>query len=208
MFNVTTSPSIMCGISDSHNIISVAIKGDAPPPKHRGTKYRSFKNFDEGAFSEAVGVTPFEVAYVFDDVDDIYWAHEVLLTDLLNEHAPMKAKRVKRLRCSFINSNLRKAAYKKAMLFNKFNKWKTPANWEAYRKQRNLTTKLKRLSIITDFDERCREGPTSKDFWPTVKPFLSNRGLLKNPVIILSENNNIISDQTSVSNLLNNLYVN
>ena len=92
MFNVT---NIMCGISDSHNIISVAIKGDAPPPKHRKIKYRSFKNFDEDAFSEAVGVAPFEVAYVFDDVDDIYWAHEVLLTDLLNEHAPIKEKRVK-----------------------------------------------------------------------------------------------------------------
>ena len=80
MFNVT---NVMCGISDSHNIISVAIKGDAPPPKHRKIKYRSFKNVDEDAFSEAVGAAPFEVAYVFDDVDDIYWAHEVLFTDLL-----------------------------------------------------------------------------------------------------------------------------
>ena len=198
----------MCGICDSHNIISVAIKGDAPPPKHLKIKYRSFKNFDVDAFSEAVGVAPFEVAYIFDDVDDIYWAHEVILTDLLNEHAPIKEKRIKSQRCPFINSNLRKAAYKKAMLFNKFKKWKTPANWEAYRKQRNITTKLKRLSIRTYFDERCTEGPTSKDVWPTVKPFLSNRRLLKDPVIILSENNNIISDQTSVSNILNNLHVN
>ena len=166
----------MCGISDSHNIISVAIKGDAPPPKHRKIKCRSFKNFDEDAFSEAVGIAPFEVAYVFDDVDDIYLAHEVLLTDLLNEHAPTKEKRVQSQRYPFINSNLRKAAYKKAMLFNKFNKWKTPANWEAYRKQRNLTTKLKRLSIRTYFDERCTEGPTSKDFWPTVKPFFIKQG--------------------------------
>ena len=46
--------------------------GDAPPPNHRKIKYRSFKNFDEDAFGEAVGVAPFEVAYVFDDVDDIY----------------------------------------------------------------------------------------------------------------------------------------
>ena len=154
-------------------------------------------------------VSPRLTLHMFDDVDDIYWAHEVLLTDLLNEHAPIKEKRVKSQRCPFINSNLRKAAYKKAMLFNKFNKWKTPANWEAYRKQqRNLTTKLKRLSIRTYFDERYTEGPTSKYVWPTVNPFLSNRGLLKGPVIMLYENNNIISDQTSVSNILNNFYVN
>ena len=51
-------------------------------------------------------------------------------------------------------------------------------------------------------------GPKSKDFWPTVKPFLSNKGLLKDPVIVLSENNNIISDQTSVAGILNDFYVN
>ena len=60
MFNVTNIRHIY-GISDSRNIISVAIKGDAPPPKHLKMKYRSFKNFDEDAFSEAVGVAPFEV---------------------------------------------------------------------------------------------------------------------------------------------------
>ena len=74
-------------------------------------------------------------------------------------------------------------------------------NWEAYRKQRR--------SIRTYFAERCTEGPNSKDFWTIVKPFfLSNRGLLKDSVIILSENNNIMSDQNSVSNILNNFYVN
>ena len=67
------------------------------------------------------------------------------------------------------------------MLFNKFNKWKTPANWEAYRKQRNLTTKLKRLSIRTYFDERCTEGPTSKDLSPTVKPFFIKQGTSQRP---------------------------
>ena len=43
---------------------------------------------------------------------------------------------------------------------------------------------------------------------PQSNRFLSNRGLLKDPVIILSENNNTISDQTPVSNILNNFYVN
>ena len=71
------------------------------------------------------------------------------------------------------------------MFFNKYKTWRTPANWEAYRMQRNLCTKLKRQSIRHYFSERCAGGPKSKDLWPTVKPFLSNKGLLKDPVIIL-----------------------
>ena len=41
-----------------------------------------------------------------------------------------------------------------------------------------------------------------------VKPFLTNKGNFKDPTIILSVDNIIISDQTSVSNVLNDFYVN
>ena len=205
LFNTT---NFTCGISDWHNMISCVIKGAAPPPNKRKIQCRSYRHFDEEDFSEAVGVIPFDVAYVFDDVDDIYWAHEVLLTDVLNEHAPIKEKTVKTKQTPFMNSKLRKAIFKKSMSFNKYKTWRTPANWEAYRMQRNLCTKLKRLSIRHYFSERCAGGPKSKDFWPTVKPFLSNKGLLKDPVIILSENDSIISNQISVASTLNEFFVN
>ena len=106
VFNII---NISCGISDWHNIISVVIKGHAPPPKHHKIKYCSYKQFDEEAFSEAVGVIPFQAAYLFYDVDDIYWPHEVLFTDILNEHAPVKEKYVKTKVYPFINTKLRKA---------------------------------------------------------------------------------------------------
>ena len=205
MFNIT---NFACGISDWHNLVSVVIKGAAPPPTKRKIISRSYKNFVEEAFSEAVGVIPFHVAYVFEYVDDIYWAHESLLADVLDEHAPMKEKYVRTKQCPFMNAKLRKASLKKAQLFNKYNKYRTAANWEAYRQQRNLTTKLKRHSVRTYFNERCAGGPTSKDFWPTVKPFLSNKGLLNDPVIILSENDKIVSEQAAVSGILNKFYVN
>ena len=109
LFNIT---HFTCGISDWHNMISYVIKGAAPPPNNRKIKCRSYSHFDEKVFSEAVGVIPFDVAYVFDDVDDIYWAHEILITDVLNEHAPIKEKTVKTMQTPFMNSKLRKAVFK------------------------------------------------------------------------------------------------
>jgi hypothetical protein len=47
----------------------------------------------------------------------------------------------------FINKELRKAVYKKRQLHNKYNKCKTKSNWENYRQQRNLGTKIKKKSI-------------------------------------------------------------
>ena len=88
--------------------------------------------------------------------------------------------------------NYVKHIIKKTLLFNKYKTWRSPANWESYRKQRNLTTKMTRTSVRTHFDERCAGGPKSKYFWPTVKPFLSNKGNVKDPTIILSEDNIIM----------------
>jgi hypothetical protein len=67
-----------------------------------------------------------------------------------------------------MNSELKRAIYRKKMLHNKFQKYNNSKNWEAYRRQRNYVTKLKSKSINIYYIERCDGGPKSKDFWPTV----------------------------------------
>ena len=55
-------------------MIGVAVRGAAVREQKQKTKYRSFKNFDQNEFNEDVGQVPFHAAYVFDNIDDIYWA--------------------------------------------------------------------------------------------------------------------------------------
>ena len=81
-----------CGISDWHNMIGVLVKGTAPKVEKHKINYRSYKNFDEKHFNDDISQVPFHAAYVFDDVDDIYWAHEWLLNDVINLHAPVKER--------------------------------------------------------------------------------------------------------------------
>ena len=109
---------------------------------------------------------------------------------------------------AFMNGELRRAIYKKHMLFNKFKKCKTSLTWDNYRKQRNLVTKIKKKSMRIYFFERCAGGPKSKDFWPTIKPFLSNKGSDGGNDVILCENEKIVSGQTEVCNIFNNYFVN
>ena len=51
-------------------------------------------------------------------------------------------------------------------------------------------------------------GPKSKDFWPTIKPFLSKKGSDGGNEVILCENEKIVSDQTEVCNIFNKYFVN
>ena len=84
-----------CGISDWYNMIGVAIRGAAARVETQSTKYRSYKNFDQGAFNDDVGRIPFHAAYAFEDIDDIYWAHERLLSEVVDIHAPIKERKIK-----------------------------------------------------------------------------------------------------------------
>ena len=133
-------------------------QGVGPTYKVRKLLCRSYRNVDEEAFIDAVGAIPFHVAYMFDDLDDIYWAHETLLLDIIDEHAPIREKSVKAKLTTFMNSQLHKACFKKAMMFNKYKQCQTATNWELYHIQHNLVTKLKRQSIRNYFQECCAGG--------------------------------------------------
>ena len=197
-----------CGISDWHNMIGVANRGAAAKVETQSTQYRSYKNFDQGAFNDDVGRIPFHAAYAFEDIDDIYWAHERLLSEVVDIHAPIKERKTQTKKPSYMNGELRRAVYKKHMLFNKYKKCRTSLNWDNYRKQRNLVTKIKKQSMRVYFYERCAGGPKSKDFWPTIKPFLSKKGSDGGNEVILCENEKIVSDQTEVCNIFNKYFVN
>ena len=56
--------------------------------------------------------------------------------------------------------------------------------------------------------EQFSGGPKSKDSWPTIKPFLSSKASRNSIDIILIENDNSISDQKEVCNVLDDFYVN
>ena len=102
-----------------------------------------------------------------------------------------------------MNKGLRQEIYKKCTLHNTFLKQKTNKNWEVYRKQRNFVNKLKKKSVQKYFYARCAGGPKSSDFWPTIKPFLSSKGVKTNNPITLSENNEMVNDPKKASEIFN-----
>ena len=107
-----------------------------------------------------------------------------------------------------MNGESRRAVYKKRMLFNMYKKLKSPINWKNFRLQRNCVTKLKKTSMGVYFSERCSVSPKSKDFWPTIKPFLSKKRSDGGLEILLSEFDIIISDQKDVFEVFNEFFVN
>ena len=107
----------------------------------------------------------------------------------------------------YMNSELRKAMHQRNMWRNKYFKKKGDRHLrQMYVKWRNKVTKLRKISIQRYFDQRCSSRCSSKDFYKTVKPFLSDNNFCSGNKIILSEDKNIISDPLQVANIFNLYY--
>ncbi len=150
---------------------------------------------------------PFHVAEIFTDIDDCYGFFETLLTDISNEHAPFKTRNARPVKPAAMNKTWHKAVMTKARLRQMHDKYPTKANWEKYRVQRNLCAKLKRESVRCYFSERCGNDNNPSDFYKTVRPFYTNKGMGSSYHIQLLENDKIISDPTEFANVMNANFV-
>ena len=81
-----------CGLSDCHHMIATYLNETCTYVKNIKVTFRSYTNFNEDEFNRELSEVPFHIAHIFDDMDDIYWAHETLLRDVLDEQAPLKQK--------------------------------------------------------------------------------------------------------------------
>ena len=67
---------------------------------------------------------------------------------------------------------------------------------------------MKRKSMNKYFIDRCVGGCKSADFWPTIKPFLTNKGNKISKDVILKENNSLINDQNQICEVFNDFFIN
>ena len=98
-----------CPISDFHNIIGAATKRFAPLKTHRQILYRSYKTFNEIDFINDIESAPFHVMDIFDDVDDMAWFTSTLISDVIDDHAPIRTKTIKPECVPYMDSCLTKA---------------------------------------------------------------------------------------------------
>ena len=196
------------GLSDWHNMTFTVLKGNFLPYNNSQFEYRSFQGFDREVFLQDLQRVPWHVPHVFDDINDVYWAHDSLFHEVINEHVPLKLKTRRKNSAPFMNSELRRAINFKKALRRKYLKNKTDINWTKFTKQRNLVTKLKRQSIKLYFAERCGGGTKSSDFWPIIRPFQTNKGSQNSENIAISANGKIVTDTSEICEKFNTFFVN
>ena len=193
------------GLSDFHKMLCVTSKAFAPTKISRKIHYGSFKKFEEYKFIKEVSYIPFRVAFTFDDVNDISWCQERLFCDVVESHAPLKQRILRKESVPFMNSALRKGIHKRNQLRNKFWKNKTKENWNNYRAMRNKVTSMCRASEIRFFRSKTISSNTPSDFWKSFKPYVSSR-INSNNNIVLKEDGKTVTKPKDICNIFKDYY--
>ena len=152
------SLSIETGISDVHTLIVTHMRAHIKKLKPIQIQYRSYKNYDEKHF--LTDLSNCELIRSNDNPDEMYNELTTNFSKILDKHEPIKHKIVRGNNADFMTRELQKAIMKRSRLKNKLNRCKSNANWEEFRKQRNLCTRIKRKAKISHFENLCK-NPSS-----------------------------------------------
>ena len=194
------------GLSDFHNIIGCSLKMNVPIRIKKIIHYRSYRHFDTDQFQEDLRNLPFDHCLSHDDVNEQMNVFHDIYSEVVNKHAPLKHKTIKKPQVPFMNCELKRAIFRKCMLRNKYYICRSALNWNLYKTQRNLVTKLRKKSIRTYFQTKCDNDKKQTNFWTIIKPFISNKHIKGDDTIILREGNDIITESHSVCNIFNDYF--
>ena len=99
---------------------------------------------------------------------------------------------------------LRKAIMHRSKLKNIFHKTRAKEDWNNYKKQRNFCVNLLRNTKKDYFQKlNIKDLTDNKKFWKTIKPFLSNKGLNSNK-LMLREKDVVAADEKALATWMKN----
>ena len=172
------------------------------PPKT--ITYRSYKNFTEEQFKEAIRS---DCSYI--EGGNLTSLQHVI-EKRFDQFVPMKKIVLRGNNKPHMTSQLRKAIRKKYRLKNRANKSSKPADKTVYKTQRNLVVKLNKEAKKSFLKNQITENAANKtkNFWKLYKAFFTEKGFHHKQKFTLKTKRGVTSSETTIANVFNNYFVN
>ena len=163
------------------------------------------KHFNQDAFLADLMTTPWNTAFIFDDIDDVWGHWSKLFNVIVEKHAPCIKKRVRSNQLPWINVEIKKSMRLRNKLYKKYRRHPTKDVWEHYRTQRNIVTKLKRVAIKRFCADSASDASTPNSFSKNLKPLLpfAGRDVSQDDIHLIDDGKVI----TEPSHFLNSLFL-
>ena len=168
--NISVIPS---GMSDHLPIVATRKYNRARSnnSRYNAISYRDIKNLDKDAFVESLETAPWDCAFVFDDINDIVDAWYKILKAVVNEHLPLKQKRVKRRnQPKWFNANILKEIRTRDNSLKKARKSNLERDWDLYKRANNNVSSLIRRTKQAYFKNKISENKNNtRKLWNLIE---------------------------------------
>ncbi|XP_060561384.1 uncharacterized protein LOC132721143, partial [Ruditapes philippinarum] len=168
---------------------------------HQIIQYRNVKKFDEKEFLESLEQQPWSLIEIFEDPNDALDCFNSLFSQVLNEHAPLKRKRVKHTHLpDWYNPDILHASKQR-------DKAKKINNNEDYKYWRNKVKNLISSSKKSYYSETINNNKNNaKEMWKNLKQ-LSGKSSNHQTSYIQDEDGNKITDPLKTAEVFNNYFI-
>ena len=80
---------------NDHDLIYIVRKQRLPKSRVKVIESRSMKHFNQDEFLADLATSPWDTAFIFDDIDDVWIHWSTLFNVVVEKHAPLIKKRVR-----------------------------------------------------------------------------------------------------------------
>ena len=173
--------------------MTMSLKEHSPIERH----YRDFKYFDQNKFENKLNK---KLSACIAN----YESFETTFTEVLNEHSPLQKKFLRANQALFMVEALRKAIMSRSQLETIYLKTKTKTELKLYKKGKNYRTKLYKRGRRKHYELlNMKNILGSKDFWKSMKLFLSGKNTICLEIRIVKSSRIIsegfdLSEQSSI----------
>ena len=198
------SITIDTGLSDFHKMTLSILKMFFSKQSPNTIRYRDFRSFSNLSFRNDLLIETSKLR----KTGKLHESFQKTLNEVFNKHVPIKKRTLRANQAPFMTKAISKAIMNRSRLKNRYLKSRNIEHKRAYNRQRNYCVSLIRKAKKSFFNEIDTNSiVNSKKFWTIVKPFFSEKTVVKAKINLI-ENNEIISDDFNLANTFNNFFVN
>ena len=195
------------GLSDFHKLVLTVINTSFQKMKPKEIVYRDYIKFKIEIFENKLKTS------LMTQNNSSYSFFEKTFVEILNKHAPLKKKVIRKNHAPYVTKKMRKCIMKRSQLQNKYFNKRTNTNLKAYKKHKNFCSKLYKKEKKHYYSNlKINKVTDNKLIWKTVKPFMSDKGSSMNQISLIENNKLLVKDEdiakcfndyfdTAVSNL-------
>lgn len=159
-------------------------------------EFRDFKNFNEESFRlDLASLSNLSLDHYNDPNRSwLMWKHKFL--EIVNKHAPLKKRKIKKKRTPWITSDLIAMKRQKNFLKRKAINSKCPNDWTAYKITRNNYNRLIKGTIGSYYQKKLDDNQGNiKRTWDTINQLINRSSKCNKINEIINSNNDVVNDE-------------